>query len=42
MDKKELLETLHQNISDEYSDKKKIMRNESCVILYNLMDNYKL
>lgn len=42
MDKKELMKTLYQNISDEYSDKKKIIRNESCVILYNLMDNYKL
>lgn len=42
MDKKELMKTLYQNISDEYSDKKKIMRTESCVILYNLMDNYKL
>lgn len=42
MDKKELLETLHQNISDEYFDKKRIMRNESCLTLYNLIDNYKL
>lgn len=42
MDKKELMKTLYQNISDEYSDKKRIIRNESCVILYNLMDNYKL
>ena len=42
MNKKELLKTLYQNVCDDYLDKKKIMRNESCLTLYNLMDNYKL
>lgn len=42
MDKKELMKILYQNISDECFDKKQIMRSESCHILYNLIDNYKL
>ena len=42
MDKKELLKTAYKNVCDEYTNNKRIMRNESCTILYHLMDDYNL
>ena len=42
MDKRELLKTAYKNVCDEYTNNKRIMRNESCTILYHLMDHYNL